>query len=101
MKVQFLGQGYEPESKNAVGKWLKKLLSDKRFHSFTALTAFTSVGGIEELFEEIELGKEHLKNILIVTGIDQKVTPKEALSTLLELDIEAYIFSRKNTNFPS
>ena len=39
MEIHLLGQGYEKESANSVGNYLIKLLSDKEFESFTAITA--------------------------------------------------------------
>lgn len=41
MNISYLGQGYEPESFNAVGNKLKSLFSDVRFSKFFCLSAFT------------------------------------------------------------
>ena len=92
MKIQLLGQGYEKESANSVGNHLIKLLANKEFQSFTAISAFTSQAGITGLSTYINKAKEHLKVIRIITGIDQKGTSKEALEALIELDVKAYVF---------
>lgn len=92
MEIQLLGQGYEKESANSVGNHLIKLLADKEFESFTAMSAFLSQAGIAGLSKHINKAKEHLKVITIITGVDQKGTSKEALEALIELDVKAYVF---------
>ena len=92
MEIQLLGQGYEKESENSVGNHLIKLLSDKEFQSFTAISAFISQAGVTGLSTHIEKAKEHLKVITIITGVDQKGTSKEALEALIKLDVNAYVF---------
>jgi len=92
MDIQLLGQGYEKESENSVGNHLIKLLSDKEFQSFTAISAFISQAGVTGLSTHIEKAKEHLEVITIITGVDQKGTSKEALEALIKLDVNAYVF---------
>jgi HKD family nuclease len=92
MRIQLLGQGYEPISKLSVGNNLIKLFANKEFHTFTGISAFASQAGIIGLSKHISAAKQHLHSIAIVTGIDQKGTSKEALEALLELEIDAYIF---------
>jgi HKD family nuclease len=92
MEIQLLGQGYEEESLNSVGTHLIKLLADEEFESFTAISAFVSQVGIMGLSKHINKAKEHLKTITIITGVDQKGTSKEALDSLIELGVNAYVF---------
>lgn len=92
MDIQFLGQGYEPLSENAVGHHLIRLLKNKKFHSFTAISAFISQAGINGLSDSIDKAKKHFKSITFIIGIDQKGTPKEALEALIQLDVQAYVF---------
>jgi len=92
MEIQLLGQGYEKESENSVGNHLIRLLSDKEFQSFTAITAFLSQAGIRGLSSYINEAKSHLDIITIITGVDQKGTSKEALEELTKLDVNAYVF---------
>lgn len=79
-------------SADSVGNQLIKFFADKGFHTFTGITAFTSLAAITGLSNLIKIAKEHLTNITIVTGIDQKGTSKEALEELLALDINAFVF---------
>ncbi len=92
MKIGLLGQGYEVTSKNSVGNQLIKFFSDKGFHTFTGITAFASQAGVNGLSKHLTSSKKHLKNITIITGVDQKGTSQEALLALLNLKIKAYIF---------
>ncbi len=92
MEIQLLGQGYEKESENSVGNHLIKLLLDKEFRSFTAISAFISQAGITGLSTHFEKAKRHLDVITIITGVDQKGTSKEALEALIKLDVNAYVF---------
>lgn len=92
MEIQLLGQGYEKESTNSVGNHLVKLLADKEFHAFTAISAFVSQAGVRGLLPYINEAKKHLNVITVITGVDQKGTSKEALEALLELDVNAYVF---------
>ncbi len=92
MKITLLGQGYESTSEFSVGKQLVKLFADKDFHTFTGISAFSSQVGVNDIAGHIFKAKEHLENITIITGVDQKATSKEALEALLELNILSYIF---------
>ncbi len=92
MKISLLSQGYEPTSEFSVGKQLVKLFADKGFHTFTGISAFTSQVGVNDIASHILKAKEHLDNITIVTGVDQRATSKEALVALLELNILSYVF---------
>jgi HKD family nuclease len=92
MNIQLLGQGYESESKNSVGYQLIKFFNDKKFHTFTGISAFASQSGVNGFAKNISAAKKHLKSITIITGIDQKGTSKEALEALLKLKIATYIF---------
>ncbi len=92
MDITLLGQGYEPISENSVGKKLITFLADTSFHTFTGISAFASQAGVIGLSKHITLSKKHLRKITIITGIDQKVTSKEALEALLNLDVNTFIF---------
>lgn len=97
MTIKFLGQGYEIESKNAVGNYLVELLSQKHFHSFTAIAAFASEAAISGLASHIEKAKDNFKHINIIVGIDQEGTSKEALYEIENLSVNAYIFYQKES----
>ena len=90
MNITLLGQGFEAASELSVGKQLIKFFKDKGFHTFTGISAFTSLKGINGLSKHIIDSKKHLEIITIVTGVDQKVTSKEALEVLLNLNINSH-----------
>jgi HKD family nuclease len=92
MTITILGQGYAPISDGSVGSYLIKFFADKKFNSFTGISAFASQAGVNGLSKYIAEAKKHLSVITIVTGIDQKGTSKEALEALLHLDINSFIF---------
>jgi len=92
MNITLLGQGFEAASEYSVGKQLIKFFADKDFHTFTGISAFASQAGVNGLSKHIEVAKNHLNIITIVTGVDQKVTSQEALLALLDLNINAFVF---------
>jgi HKD family nuclease len=92
MKISLLGQGFEPESINAVGKHLIELLSRKVFHTFTGISAFASEAGIIGLSDHFNTAKANFKNLNLIVGIDEEGTSKEALLEILNLNINSYIF---------
>lgn len=63
MDIILLGQGYEATSKHSVGNQLIKLFSQKDFHTFTGITAFSSQAGVNGLSKHIESGQKHKANI--------------------------------------
>lgn len=91
MTITILGQGFEAASENSVGNYLMKFLADTNFQSFHAITAFTSLAGINGIQKHIENAK-HLDSITVITGVDQKGTSKEALQALMELEINSHVF---------
>lgn len=95
MKISFLGQGIEPNSKNAVGHFLVKYLKEKKFNSFIGFSAFASEAGIYGLSGHINSAKKNFKELTIIVGIDQGGTSKEALEEILNLNIKSYIFYQK------
>jgi HKD family nuclease len=92
MTISFLGQGYERESDNAVGKLLIQYLKRTDFRSFTGISAFASEAGIFGLSGHILSAKQNFENLSLIVGIDQEGTSKEALDEILKLKIDSYIF---------
>lgn len=91
MEVKFLGHGLNT-SEDSVGKLLLESFADSEFNEFTCLVAFASFSGIEGLAEHIQASKTHIKTFRAFVGIDQKGTSKEALESLLKLDIGASVY---------
>ncbi|MDQ3748100.1 MAG: phospholipase D family protein [Acidobacteriota bacterium] len=92
MKITFLGQGLEATSENSVGNHLIEFFSQKDFHTFTGMSAFVSQKAIDGIAHHIAAAKEHLINLTLITGVDQKGTSKEALEALIKLDVNSYVF---------
>lgn len=97
MKVSFLGQGFESESKDSVGNTIIKLFKENKFSSFTGISAFASEAGVVGLSECIESGKDFFETLNLIVGIDQEGTPKKALKEINDLGINSYIFYQKES----
>ena len=97
MKITFLGQGFESESKNSVGNAIIKLFKENKFSSFTGISAFASEAGIVGLSECIASGAEFYKTLNLIVGIDQEGTSKKALKEINDLGINSYIFYQKES----
>jgi hypothetical protein len=92
MKITLLGQGYEPESKDAVGNYLIEFLSKEFLHIFTGISAFASDAGSAGLSEYIETAKTNFESINLIVGVDQEGTSKEALLEISNSGISSCIF---------
>lgn len=97
MKITFIGQGFESESKDAVGNFLLKFLSEKKFYSFTGISAFASKAGVLAFAEQIGRARRTYKSLNLIVGVDQQGTSKEALEAIQELDINSYIFYQRES----
>jgi len=97
MELKFIGQGLNPVSNFTAGNVLISSLIDKNYNSFRAFVAFVSVGGINNIIDELIAFKARGGSVRLYIGIDLNGTSKEALEKLIALDIEAYIvFSPNN-----
>ncbi len=98
MEVSFIGQGFEPESKNSVGNILQSKLDDNRYTHFFFISAFASSFAMDFLEEKIKVNhyRPH-KNYTVVVGIDQEGTSKEALEKLHNLRINSFVFFQKES----
>src|SRR5437879_5910055 len=92
MEIRFLGQGFEDSSPDSVGNQLITLFNKGGFHTFTAISAFLSLAGVSGLAKLIDEDGDKFTNIIVITGVDQKGTSKEALEALLALSIDSYVF---------
>ena len=97
MVISYLGQGFEPESINAVGNKLKNLLADSQYDTFFCISAFASASAVDILGQIIKDNPRPLKNYTIIVGIDEGGTPKDALVKLLNLRINSYIFHQNES----
>ena len=98
MEIEILGQGFEPLSKKAVGNVLMDCFTNKDFNSFTVISAFVTLSGIKGVSKFISEAT-HLKNNLIVVGVNEKVTSKEALEEILKIiNVKSYVFYANNNS---
>lgn len=97
MKITFLGQGFESESKNSVGNTIIKLFKESKFSSFTGISAFASEAGVVGLSECITSGADFYETLNLIVGVDQEGTSKKALKEVNELGINSYIFYQKES----
>ena len=97
MKITFLGQGFEAESKNSVGNTIIRLFKETKFSSFTGISAFASEAGVVGLSECIESGADFFETLNLIVGIDQEGTSKKALKEIDELGINSYLFYQKES----
>lgn len=97
MKITFLGQGFEFESKNSVGNIIIKLFKESKYSSFTGISAFASEAGVVGLSECIESGSDFYETLNLIVGIDQEGTSKQALKEIDKLGINSYIFYQKES----
>jgi HKD family nuclease len=97
MKIKFLGQGFESESKNSVGNTILKLFKESKFSSFTGISAFASEAGVVGLSECIASGADFYETLNLIVGIDQEGTSIKALEEINDLGINSYIFYQKES----
>lgn len=98
MEIEILGQGFEPLSEKAAGNVLMDYFTNKDFNSFTVISAFATLSGVKGISKFISEAT-HLKNNLIVVGVNEKVTSKEALEEILRIEnIKSYVFYANNNS---
>lgn len=97
MELKFIGQGLDPTSDATAGNLIIDSLTDEQFNSFNAFVAFVSIGGINNIIDQLTAFKERGGAIRLYVGVDLNGTSKEALEKLIELELETYIvFSPNN-----
>lgn len=98
MEIEILGQGFEPLSKKAVGNVLTDCFLNKDFHSLTIISAFATLSGVKAISKFISEAN-HLNSVLIVVGVNEKVTTKEALEEILKIEnTKSYVFYANNNS---
>lgn len=92
MTIQFLGQGFEAESPNSVGNKLRDNFSSNSFNYFLGISAFASVAGVNLLSGYITEARERYNSLNLIVGVDQEGTSREALTQILGLNLNSYVF---------
>lgn len=96
MIVEFLGQGLYDEEIETSGNHICSALNNDFFNEITFFVAFLRKTGLSQILKFLKKAKAENKNITFFVGIDQKVTSKQALEKLLELNIPCYIYNTEN-----
>lgn len=92
MTVEFIGQGYNAANGTSVARKLMSAFADESFNHFSCLVAFASRAGVAALTPHIINSKNHIESFRVVVGIDQKGTSREALSELINWEVDAFIY---------
>ena len=92
MKATFLGHGLDTGDKNNVGKQLVSSLESKKYKTFNGFVAFASISGVKKLERYLKKAKTNYDHIRFYIGVDNRGTSKEALESLLNQNIETYIY---------
>jgi len=93
MIVEFLGQGIHPEEDETCGNHVCSAIKDTSFTQITIFVAFIRKPGLNYLKGFIEKARKENRNVIFYAGIDERVTSREALQMLLDLDTETYIYN--------
>jgi HKD family nuclease len=96
MIVEFLGQGLYDEEIETSGNHICSALNNEFFNEITFFVAFLRKTGLSQILKFLKKAKTENKNITFFVGINGKVTSKQALEKLLELDIPCYIYYSEN-----
>lgn len=93
MIVEYIGQGLYDEENFTCGNHICSALKSDFYTDINFFVAFLRRTGLSEIVKYLKRAKENNKNITFYVGIDQKVTSKQALEKLLELNIPAFIYN--------
>ncbi|SFE89941.1 helicase associated domain-containing protein [Sunxiuqinia elliptica] len=99
MITEFIGQGLTDNVEESTGDYICSSLKEEVFTDITFFVAFMRSKGLLKLKPFIQTAIAQKRNITIYVGIDDKITSKEALEMLLELDVEAYVYNSKRYIF--
>ncbi|WP_138433967.1 restriction endonuclease PLD domain-containing protein [Winogradskyella algicola] len=92
MEIRFIGQGYNRASGSSVASAIIDSLNNSSYNSFKCLVAFASHTGVSGLTQHILDSKTHINDFRVIVGIDQFGTSSEALESLIEWDVETFVF---------
>jgi HKD family nuclease len=93
MIVELLGQGIHPEEDETCGNHVCSAIKDSSFTQITIFVAFIRKTGLNYLKDFIKKARNENRNVIFYVGIDERVTSREALQMLLDLDTETYIYN--------
>jgi len=93
MIVEYIGQGLYDEENYTCGNHICSALNSNFFTDMNFFVAFLRRTGLFEIIKFLKKAKDQGKNITFYVGIDQKVTSRQALEKLLELNIPTYVYN--------
>lgn len=93
MIVEYIGQGLYDEENYTCGNHICSALNSDFFTDMNFFVAFLRRTGLFEIIKFLKKAKDKEKNITFYVGIDQRVTSKQALEKLLELNIPTYVYN--------
>lgn len=93
MIVEYIGQGLYDEENYTCGNHICSALNSDFFTDMIFFVAFLRRTGLFEIIKFLKKAKDKGKNITFYVGIDQKVTSRQALEKLLELNIPTYVYN--------
>lgn len=93
MIVEYIGQGLYDEESYTCGNHICSALNSDFFSDMNFFVAFLRRTGLFEIIKFLKKAKDEGKNLTFYVGIDQKVTSRQALEKLLELNIPTYVYN--------
>lgn len=99
MITEFIGQGINDETEESAGNHICSSINNEVFTDMNFFVAFLRSKGLRELKPFIKKANSEGRRLTVYVGIDEKITSKEALEMLLELDIDGYIYNSKRFIF--
>lgn len=93
MIVEYIGQGLYDDENYTCGNHICSALNSDFFTDMNFFVAFLRRTGLFEIIKFLKKAKDKGKNITFYVGIDQKVTSRQALEKLLELNIPTYVYN--------
>ena len=93
MIVEFIGQGIHSEEDETCGNHVCSAIKDISFKQITIFVAFIRKPGLSYLKKFIEQAILEKREVTFYVGIDERITSKEALQMLLDLNVETYIYN--------
>jgi HKD family nuclease len=93
MRINFIGQGLYKNEEINVGKIICSTFSKPNYYNnFKGIVAFATNSGFSEILPYINDHKEKFNKIKFYIGVNDQVTTSEVLQSLLDNEIETYIF---------
>lgn len=97
MKIEFLGQGFDPTKNKPLGLRLLKALASDEFNEFICFSAFVSSSGVVNIKDALTEFMLKGNSVKLYVGVDLHGTSKEALEMLMAEEIPTTIVYSPNS----